>query len=229
MHNAKKKTLSSLVPAITSTIGKCLGIYSRSLSAQRTFYSLILSNGGITDACMNRLAKLADTVTHQSVLTKLNGMAKRYDAHLKNWPQFSIVVDNVDMLVRPRREDSSKSNKMYHMVQAIAVKDRVITQIDDNSRLPTVSVQNIKPADVYPQQEDVKQLTELMISTVVRVLGEMPALEHLKLDQIPNIHKFSSQTSRKSHSVSNQIVATACLLNMSTIVIPFNDWSIISF
>ena len=192
-----------MIPAITTAVGKCISIYSRSLPALRTFYSLILSNGGITDACMNRLARLSDTVTHQNLLGKLNELAGRWDVSLRTWPQFNIVMDNVDMLVKPRHDDSSKSNKMYHMVQAIAVEDRVLTQADDDSRQPAISIATLKPTDVYPDQSDTAFLRGLFINKVIQLLGEMPALQNLELTKKPKHHIYSKLMSKKSNMVSN--------------------------
>lgn len=102
------KTIASTRPALTTTIGKCLGIYSKHLSAQRFYYSILLSNGGLKDASINRLAKLYDCTTHQNLLPKLNAIADRYDIGLQQWvkknQQFGIVFDNVDVYVTPRRE-----------------------------------------------------------------------------------------------------------------------------
>lgn len=83
--NRKLKTKESLIPPIAMTVGKCVGIYSSTMSAVRTMYSLIISDCGIRDACMNRLAKLYDTITHQSLLTKLNDMSTRYNKLLDDW------------------------------------------------------------------------------------------------------------------------------------------------
>ena len=46
--NLKKKTMNSIIPGITMFIGKCLGIYSRRMSAIRSLYSLLLIDGFAT-------------------------------------------------------------------------------------------------------------------------------------------------------------------------------------
>ena len=204
------------MPAITTTVGKCIGIYSRNLSALRTLYSLILSNGGVTDACMNRLARLSDTITHQSLLTKLNAMAQRWDVPLQRWQQFNIVLDNVDMFVRPRHDDSSKSNKMYHMVQAIAVKDRVLPEIDHE---PNVPIDSLKPADVYANQSDIAHLKQLMAEIVVQVLAEMPALQNLKLKRESKKHVYSPLMTRKSEVVSKYHISCISRINYINITV----------
>lgn len=198
--NLKEKTLDSIQPAITTLIGKCLGIYSRRLSALRSIYSLILSDGGITDSCMNRLAKLYDTVTHQNIIGKVNDLAGRFDAELQHWNDFSIVFDNVDMMVKPRREAADKSNQMYHMVQAIAVQDRVVAEPGACSKDPKTEVESITPQHVYPDNKDDKELRQLMVSAVVRILREMPALQTVEVAEEPP-HRYTPQTSKKSRQV----------------------------
>ena len=200
-HNMKTKTLDSITPAITTVIGKCVSIYSRKLAALRWFYSLILSNGGATDVCMNRMAKLYDTVTSTNVLRKLDEMARRYNVCMESWSQFSLVIDNVDIYVKPRRETADHSNTMHHMVQAIAVKDRVITSINNSTRLPMVPLKDITPADVYPNVDDISALRVLMVEETVALLGQMPALRKLNIKR-QGTHEYSWAQKRKSEAVS---------------------------
>lgn len=199
----KHKTQMSITPAVTTVIGKCLGLHSDSLSALRTYYSLILSHSGLTDAGMNRLAKLYDCVTHQSILQKLNGIATRYDMEMKTWEQYNIVLDNVDIYIKPRRETASVSNKMFHMVQAIAVKDRVLTQKNDKSRQPLVNVDELLPHHAYPTDNDHKELQTLLRHKLEFIITQMPGLGHLAgKTQTKKHHKYSDEMKKKSEQVS---------------------------
>lgn len=194
------KTPEYLVPAITTLLGKCLGIYSDNFSALRTYYSLILSNGGLTDATMNRLARMYDCVTHQNIIKKLSAMAERYDASMKTWKEFNIVLDNVDIYVKPRREASNRSNTMHHMVQAIAVKDRVLTTKTNENRQPMVDIENLQPSHVYPTANDRKAVEQLMCDKIIDVLVEMPAVAKLGIS-IDHSHQHSAEMKQKSELV----------------------------
>lgn len=203
--NLTHKTLQSLAPAITATIGKCVGIYSRKMSALRTMYSLILSDGGITDKCMNRMSKLYDTTTHQNLLTKLNVMATRYNVMLDKWKaelrEYSVVIDNVDIFVRPRRESKGKTNIMNHMVQAIAVDERVAPALDANNA-PEIPIQDIKASDVYPTSTEDCALKEMMVSKVLQMIAQIPALKEVAMTLPSETHKYTPQTSKKTTLVS---------------------------
>lgn len=183
-------------------IGKCLGIYSRRMSAIRSLYSLLLSDGGVTDSCMNRLAKLYDCVTHQSIIGRLNDIAKRYNVELQTWPDFCVVFDNVDAMIKPRRQTAEKQNVMTHMVQAIAVKDRVLPPdlSDPSSNKPNIAIEDVKPADLYPTPQDDLALSKLMVQMVLEVWSEMPALaSHDLVEHRP--HQYTEYTSKKSKQV----------------------------
>lgn len=207
-HNMTNKTLNSVNPAITLTIAKCLSIYSNHLSASRTYVAIILSNGGLTDTCMNRMAKLYDTVTHQNLIKKLNDLAKRHKvslAQLEN--QYCVVLDNVDIYVKPRRETKDKSNTMHHMVQAIAVEERVQPPLSV-SRVPSIPVADIEPEDVYPTVDDGNVMKQLMYWKVVEILKEMPALKGVPLNLPSKRHLYTAEMSRKSKQVI--LIPTNC-------------------
>lgn len=201
-----QKTIQSITPAITSVIGKCLGIYSRKLSALRTFYSLMLSHGGVLDTTMNRLARLYDCTTHQSLQPKLNELAKRYNLDLMEWIKqnkgFAIVFDNVDVFTKPRSASASKSNTMFHMVQAIAVKERVEATGSDLGP-PHITVENIKPADVIPSEGDYSNLKGLMVNEVLKIWSEIPGLQKVKMPMKSEKHKYTHMMNKKSEMVSS--------------------------
>lgn len=198
--------MQSIIPAITTVIGKCVGVYSRKMSAQRTFYSIVLNHGGIKDSAMNRLAKLCDCVTHQNLLSKLNAIADRYDLELIQWrkqcEEYGIVFDNVDLLVRPRRETQSTANTMYHMVQAMAVKERVTTTgtgLDTTS--PATTIDTIQPENVIPSNDDYRSIRSLMINQVLKIWAEMPCMTSLKLPILSEQHEYSDVMKKRSEMV----------------------------
>lgn len=168
-------------------------------------YGLILSNGGITNSSMNRMAKLYDCTTSQNLLGKLNKMASRYAVDLDTWDEFGIVVDNVDIFVKPRREMSTKTNQMFHMVQAIAVEERVQASILDNA--PAISVDKIQPDDVLPSETDKSRVRNLMCSKVIQIWSTMPALKDIDVAPPQEHHQYSEHMSKRSNQVriQNQI------------------------
>ena len=83
----KKKTMQAITPGITTAIGKCVGIYSKRMSAMKCYYGLTLSNAGVTDNGLDRMAHLQDSVIHNTVDKKLTDLANRYDELLKKWDQ----------------------------------------------------------------------------------------------------------------------------------------------
>lgn len=138
-------------------------------------------------------------------------MAKRYDASMKTWNQYSIVLDNVDIYVKPRREASDKSNTMHHMVQAIAVEDRVLSEVTDSSRQPIVNIENIQPSHVYPTDNDREAIEKLMCEKVVEILGEMPGVAKLDIT-IDHHHQHFEEMKRKSQQVQRIFVTCNAII-----------------
>lgn len=164
----------------------------------------MLSNCGLTDVGLNRLARLHDSVLHNTVSKKLSNLANRYDELLKQWDselkEYSVVLDNVDMLTKPRREMAEKGNRMNHMVQAIAVEERVQPSADNSSQ--EVNVEEIRPTDVYPTSSDKLQLKEMMVKRLVAIWSELPAMKNVPLDRSVVTHKYTPQMSQKTDYVS---------------------------
>lgn len=207
----KIKTRESIIPAVTAVIAKCVGIYSRRLSSMRTFYSIVLSQGGVTAVTMNRLARLYDCTTYQSVLPKLNLIAEGYLVDLNEWivrrKEFAVVFDNVDMYVKPRMESKSKSNTMSHMVQAIAVQERV--EAKDKGE-PHTYIDDIKASELVPTAREMEKMRRLMVDEVLRVWSAIPGLKDVKLELRDETHEYSTFMKKKSQLVSNQLHLLSC-------------------
>ena len=64
----------------------------------------MVSNSGITDAGLDRLAHLHDSIVHTTVGSKLCDMGKRVDVVIAKWgaqlKNCGIVVDNVDFMTK---------------------------------------------------------------------------------------------------------------------------------
>ena len=202
----KTKSRQSITPGITTTIGKCLGIYSKKLSAIKSYYGLMVSNSGITDAGLDRLAHLHDSVVHTTVGSKMCDMGKRVDVLIAKWDaqlkNYGIVVDNVDIMTKPRRDKTEKSNTMHHMVQAIAVEERVRPREDLRSKEQDIQVEDLKPADVVPTTQDTAKLLEMMVGKVTEIWSKIPALKGVKLTLPDESHQYTEQMSKKTDYVS---------------------------
>lgn len=172
----------------------------------KAYYGLMISNCGITDVGLDRMARLGDAVVHQTVSGKLKQLAKRYDVVLNKWDSelanYGIVLDNVDIMTRPRREKADVSNTMHHMVQAIAVEERIKT--DPIYRLrQEIPVENISPADVFPTAADDVKLQKMMVRMVLEVWSKIPALKCIELQLPDDTHQYTPQMAQKTNHVSH--------------------------
>jgi hypothetical protein len=90
---------------------------------------------------------------------------------------------------------------MNHMVQAIAVSERVKpdASISQAARIP---IDDLKARDVYPTQSDDITLKEMMVAKVLEIIARLPALKEVPLKSPSESHKYSAETSKKTNIVS---------------------------
>ena len=92
-------------------------------------------------------------------------IAKR-DAQLKN---YGIVVDNVDLMTKPYHDKTEKSNTLHHMVQAIAVEERVRPSKYLRRKEHDKPVEDLKPADGVQTTQDTAKLLKMMVGKVTEI------------------------------------------------------------
>lgn len=208
-HQGKLKTHEAIKPAITSILCKCLGVYSERMSAYKYVLSSVLMSGGTKQCTLNQLACVHDVMSNTQRDRKQLEYVQLFDQDLQVWKdeenKFQIVFDNVDKHVKRRHQSSAKPNAFQHMVQAIALKDRVVTT---NLNLPPAKPIGdfIDPTLLFPSEEDCQVLVEGLSSLIRNIWAEhIPALEWMRPEQdLRHIysHKFQDEMKQKSELVN---------------------------
>lgn len=195
------RTVENLMPALTNVIATSFSIYSQHLSASRLVNSLLLSEGGAKESCVNRFAQLSLAYSYTQSLNKLDEMAKQQTDQVKNWSandeRYSLVWDNVDKHIRTRH---GGDNKMVHMIQTIAVKDRAVFR---SSNPPRVRLREVTADNLLPTQDDYVSLVEDLLCLVQEIWAEhIPALKFMAPTVDPfTVHKHSAESKQKSDTV----------------------------
>ena len=115
---------------------------------------------------------------------------------------YGVVVDIIYIMTKPRRDKTEKSNTMHHMVQAIAVEERVRPSEDLRSKEHDIQVEDLKPADVVPTTQDTAKLLEMMVGKVTETWSKISALKGVKLTLPDESHQCTEQMSKKTDYVS---------------------------
>ena len=120
-------------------------------------------------------------------------------------PTFKLVIDNLDIFVRPRTETSQRHADSLHFVHMYAVHDRInVSSFSDVSQLPDISSVNVE--DVLPSNHDLKVLkdniTVLISQTTLKYLTFFR--RHINPKAVPQhiTHKYTTEMSLKSEVVS---------------------------
>ena len=119
------------------------------------------------------------------------------------WAAFKLVIDNIDMNLRPRHQTFERQTQSIHYVNAYAVRDRI-----DFSRLENrmVNLENnqVSAESLYPSAHDHSCIMANFAILAGRILHEsIPAL-----NQMPNLitqhikHPHYKEMSSKSITVS---------------------------
>ena len=118
---------------------------------------------------------------------------------------FKLVIDNLDVFVRPRTETSQRHADSLHFVHMYAVRDRInVSSFSDVSRLPDISSVNVE--DVLPSNHDLKVLKDNITVLISRRARKYSTFfrRHINPKAVPQhiTHKYTTEMSLKSEVVS---------------------------
>ena len=142
----------------------------------------------------------------------------RSDTKVKKWQtekkQFGIVLDNIDVYVKPRRETAGKHNTMFHMVQAIAVQERIQPGREDQIP-PIIRIDEVSPEHVLPTDTHIERLHELLVDQVLKIWKGMPQFSDAAIHTNSEEHRYTSKMKKKSTVVSVFILCASMQVSIS--------------
>ena len=115
------------------------------------------------------------------------------------WSGFKLVIDNIDMNLRPRHQTFERQTKSIHYVNCYAVRDRV-----DLSSYSNTNIRHVVPIEsLLPLEDDRRSIMGNFVILAGRILCEsIPALcqiPHLATQHI--LHPHSKEMNSKSEIV----------------------------
>ena len=118
------------------------------------------------------------------------------------WSGFKVVIDNIDMNLRPRYQTFERQMKSIHYVNSYAVRDRV--DLSSYSSTAANSGHNVVPIEsLLPDEDDRRNILANFVVLAGRILCEsLPALREIP-DLATNhiLHIHSKEMSSKSEIV----------------------------
>ena len=155
------------------------------------------------DEGLSRLAKLYDTVTTVTLLKKLDQLSLRYLAPVQPARDaatpLTVVLDNVDKYLRARQTTHTRGNTMTHMVQALAVVERIQRQPGS----PAVQLTALQPSLFLPTQSDTEKVTRLFAAAVKDIWSAyIPALSRTFAPTTSATHLKAAETGKRVVFVS---------------------------
>ena len=122
---------------------------------------------------------------------------------------YQLVMDNVDMVISARHTSKAKHGSDLHMVQMMAVKNRVSGHHLPNNK-PTSSLKDIDIAEILPTVEDNKLLKQDWVILIGKIIAEnFPELKwfasHLPRE-VP--HDHMAEMKQKSEIVRQMLLSS---------------------
>ena len=128
------------------------------------------------------------------------------EAPVINYPTFKLVIDNLDLYIRPRSETSERHAESKHFVNVYAVKDRVLCSSIADTKLRSIDMATVNVEDVLPKDGDLDAMKQNIAIIVCRLVRR-----HMKFFRknvspkgVPKhiTHQFSKEMAQKSEIVS---------------------------
>ena len=125
------------------------------------------------------------------------------DRNPREWAGFKIVIDNIDMNLRPRHQTFERQTQSIHYVNAYAVRDRI--DFKDESAMLTLENTTVSADSLLFSVYDRASIMTNFVILAGRILyNAIPALQ-----SIPNLltehikHSQYKEMSSKSQTVSD--------------------------
>ena len=121
------------------------------------------------------------------------------------WCGFKIVMDNIDMNIRPRHQTFERQTQSLHYVNSYAVKDRIDFSSFEHATVNTVTHPESLQDVLLPSANDREALMANFVILAGRILCDViPALNKIPGLTTKHIqHLYSKEMSSKSEIVSN--------------------------
>ena len=87
----------------------------------------------------------------------------------QEYSTYKVVIDNLDLFIRPRSETSEHHAESKHFVNVYAVKDRIPCHILNNT-LHTLNLAEVNVEDVLPKVCDIEEMKENLTTIATRIV-----------------------------------------------------------
>lgn len=215
----KVKTKEALVPGIVTAAAILFNCHSSHMNSHQLLTGLTLWEGGCHRRTFARLGARNLCSSYSYVINKQEEFGEGFDSEVKDWgkqlldakemgqsaeevhcPSFQLVMDNVDIRVKARHTTRDNYGSDYHMVNILAVKDRVNAQHLSND-FPNVNTDKLDLAEFLPSSEEDKSLKNDWSILMGHIISEhLPHLKWMSKElpkQIPHDHMDEAKQKTK--------------------------------
>ena len=228
LRRNKQKTPAMLIPGITTAAGILLNCRSKYMNAHQVLTSLTLKQSSAKRNAFNHLHSRFVCSSYKTVMQRQIDFGTDFDKDVIKWAEgkqvaectesleehgeqshrtdngYQLIMDNVDIIIHPRHTSREKHGTDLHMVQVIAVENRVNGHHLPNDG-PVATLSSVDIADFLPTLRDNQFLKKDWIVLIGNIISEhIPSLkwfsEHIPA-QIQHAHLTELQ--KKSKIVSS--------------------------
>ena len=235
LRRNKQKTPAVLIPGITTAAAILLNCRSKYMNAHQVLTALTLKQSSAKRSAFKHLSSRFVCSSHQTVMRRQVDFGADFDEDVLKWaketsqaealereakehgdepPQrtdngYQLIMDNVDIVLHPRHTSREKHGSDLHMVQMIAVQNRVNGHHLPNDK-PTSTMSSLDIAQFRPTLSDNKLLKQDWIVLIGNIISKhIPSLKWFN-EHLPGHiqHAHMTELKRKSKIVSLCLVCT---------------------
>ncbi|XP_071796288.1 uncharacterized protein [Asterias amurensis] len=221
MQKNKLRTIESLTPNIMTAASIIFNCRSQDMNSHQLVNGFTLLEGGCSKQVFQRLHTRGVSSAYQTVLSKQAIFGNGFDNKVKEWAStaadesavdtsevdsplssYQIVMDNVDIRVRARHTTKDHHGTDFHMVNTMAVKDRVTSSLTDLK--PEVNVDKLNLRMCLPSVSDNQTLKHNWSILIGHIIADhLPAMQWMKRELPQEIHHSHMSEARQKSEVVN--------------------------
>ena len=199
----KKQTNKAKEIAITTVLCKMANIRNCELNAYQKMYGFCLRSSGTCKRTINKLSKLCDSVSYNSLTNILDAFSSEARENISKWANDTVVHagDNLDIRSKVRFESCGLSYHDVHLYNNMLYKARISVQHLSDEPKPPFDVATTDYSQFLPNRDEQQAMLTLMEYQILCVWKELdPGMEDVAIQE--PVNAWSAEMKTKTEKAS---------------------------
>lgn len=198
-----KQLSTEKTKALVTVLSKIANIYCLPLNAYQKIIGLCLRTLGTSKRTINKLSRLYESVSYNTLTNLLDKYSKDGKNNIKNLADDVVIHagDNLDVRSKVRFECSGLSYHDIHLYNNMVYKTRIQVESLSNDLPPDFQTKDIDFAQFLLSSDEEAELLNLVVYNIM--MSWKGSLSATKCNKVPKLKvKYSKEMASKTESVS---------------------------